>query len=335
MPFRESRDPDHSLSSSPKISPRESGQDRFPEAGKWLREERSFKDLKDEEKKKKRKREAGKITDRDRKLFKFTHEQRYLTLAQVARVFWPESKNIYKRPLTRVNQLMASGFLRAEKVRIGEPTLYLLTGRGLKYLKAENLANGLPLVENVDWDNYEHDLWVTDVRIIFEKLGFQWTPERNLKKTSSRRKVPDGIARKDSYLFLIEVERSEKARERYETLFFEQSRQASEGIILYIVKDQRMMASLRKQAQGWPRIYFTTIEELRCREEWALFLNAHGEELVLGELLDPEEDGDWDESLDEFREADQEYRKFQEEAKDKDELNNGGAKNGQTATEPH
>lgn len=84
--------------------------------------------------------------------------------------------------------------------------------------------------------------------------------------------------------------------------------------------DLLQMAHLRKQAQGWPRIYFTTIEELRCREGWALFLNAHGEELVLGELLDPE-DGDWNESLDEFREADQEYRKFQEEAKEKDGFN--------------
>lgn len=255
------------------------------------------------------------INERDMDLMRLCHEQRFLSLSQIARTFWPESKNIYKRPLTRVNQLMGAGYLRAQKARIGQLTLYLVAARGLRCLKDENLARGLPLVKSVNWFTYEHDLWVTDVRLILEKLGFEWIPERVLKgRNPHTKKVFDGRARTDRHDFAIEVERTMKNRERYEKLFPSLCRRRIDGLILYIVKDQEMLARLKKYAGGWTRIYFVTMEELKSRLGGALFLNCESKELVLDSLIQPDEDIDWDESLEEFRVEDREYRAYWKDA---------------------
>ena len=88
------------------------------------------------------------LTFRDISILKMCLEQKFMTLDQIAKMFFQESKHIYRVPARRVNLLMKHGYLRAFKPNFDSKTLYLIAMKGVRLLAKKNLSNGLRIVKN-------------------------------------------------------------------------------------------------------------------------------------------------------------------------------------------
>ncbi len=220
-------------------------------------------------------------------ILKMCLEQKFITLKQITRMFFSESPNEFDWPMKCVRKLVNTGLLRGVRPHFSSQVLYVVTPKGVKCLKKHNLSSGLRAIKKIDERSFEHDEWVTDVRIIFEKLlGFtHWIPERVLKKKNVRKKVPDGIATHDDdrhiEQYVIEVERTLKNKRAYEKIFLNTCiTDYPKGTILYIAANETDKTWLMKQAGGWESIYFTTMDEL-LQMNWRVRLQSKSFEFVL------------------------------------------------------
>ena len=265
------------------------------------------------------------ITKRDAEILRICLEQKFLLLRQIAKKFFPKSRSIYKVPARRVNLLMKYGYLKAVKPRVGHETLYLTTPRGVSHLKGQELSRGLRVVENVDLKTYDHDVWVTDVRIIMEQAPFDWTSERILRKQAERCKVPDGmLSSADHYSFLVEVERTLKNKRYYERMFLNNWKhyKNKEGT-LFLVAKQTMIPWFKKLTRCDDNFYFATIHDLLDREADTEFANKNNEKINPYQSCD-NNPGDPDECDKEFLEGHEECLRSAEEDR-LERLRKGGA----------
>lgn len=246
------------------------------------------------------------ITERDIEILKFCHEQKYMTLDQITRGFFPGTRNKYKVPLRCINRLMRRGLLRSCKRGIGIPALYLAGMEGVRLLERENRI-GLPYIKAVDWEKCERDLWVTDVRLVFEKSGFKWTPGRILKGHNPHKKFSDGKAEIRGHVFSVEVESRQIKHDKYQWIFGKRCRDRQEERILYVVGDEKAKAERLRQAKDYKRIYFVSVDELRILEGAAVFVNSDDAEIILEDLVNPEKCRKRDKDFDLFRKADRHY----------------------------
>jgi len=279
------------------------------------------------------------ITKRDDRIMKVSLEQNFMTLVQIAKMFFDKSRNVFEVPMKRVRELVNGGYLKTIQLRIGEKRLYVTTRKGVRHLRKKKLSGGLRPIEKVNDKTWEHDEIVTEVRIVFEKLlGFtEWIPERILKQKNIRRKVPDAIASNGTKRFVIEVETSLKNKRYYEHVLPELCiRYDREAAILYIMKDETEMKWLMNQAKDWERIYFTTLKKIQRISYGLVFTNASGKELCLerlhkGSVLfydpdDPNRDFNLDEEEEPEGEEDGEFDRWRKE--EEEDREGGSSKQG-------
>jgi len=224
------------------------------------------------------------VTDRDLEIVKMCLEQKFMTLFQISRMFFPESRNILQVPMKRVRTLVKADLLKAVTLRVDAKRLYVATSRGVSLLRQKNLSGGLGALKELNDKTWEHDATVTDVRIIFEKLLYfkNWTPERVLKSANVRKKVPDGIVWNEEHRFMVEVELTLKNKRYYERAFDDMCmKHYPEGNILYIAGKESDKNWLMEQAGGWKRIYFTTMEKLEPMHFGVQLLNSYGHKIEL------------------------------------------------------
>ncbi len=82
-----------------------------------------------------------------------------------------------------VRRLVNAGLLRTVRPSFCAQVLYVVTPKGVKFLRKNGLSTGLRAIEEIDERSWKHDLVVTEVRIIFERLiGCEgWICERALQ----------------------------------------------------------------------------------------------------------------------------------------------------------
>lgn len=224
------------------------------------------------------------INVRDLALLQFGLEEKFMTLDQIAKMFFPKNREVFNWPMKCVRKLVNEGLLYVEKPGFCKPALYRVTRKGAALLRQHDLSNGLGAIEKIDTRSWEHDLWVTDVRIIFfRRLGLKhWKAERVLKQENVKKKVPDGIVSFQGNDLIIEVERTLKKKEYYEkTLMNTCTREYRDETILYITANETDKRWLMKQAGGWVRIYFATITDLTEMKNSVTFFNAEGKKFIL------------------------------------------------------
>jgi len=263
------------------------------------------------------------IQERDLEIFRFCLEQKFLTLLQIAKMFFPKSRDIYHRPMKRVCELVSAGYLRPVRTKVSDKRLYMTTSEGVKLLKKQILSGGLRAVRDIDYRTFEHDEWVTDVRIAFERLlnlkG--WVCERQLKKTSAKAKVPDGIIPGKNGDLVIEVEKTLKKKCYYERIFLEvYSRYRHEDVILYVMASETDKKWLMGKARSWERIYFVTMQditemglELVCENATVLDIELPREYQGGVHFNQPDVPEVSEEGLEEFYEGQREYDRIHAE----------------------
>ena len=139
-----------------------------------------------------------------------------------------------------------------------------------------------------DFRTVSHDLLVTDVRFLFERIGFgaSWMSERVWRMgRSASQWAPDAVLHIGGDPFALEVECVQKTDERYRDIFWRYQEDRTTVGCLYVAEES-LLNALIKQAGDFPTIYFTSTAELFQKKEKAVFRNAGRECIVIEENLE-------------------------------------------------
>lgn len=221
---------------------------------------------------------------RDLYLLRILLEQKFLSWPQIRDYFF-EGKERYA--YLRVWKLRR--FALARKIWIGlvKEGIFTATEKARDYFQSQflNLPAPLPIP---DIRTLSHDLLVTDIRFLFEKIGFgsSWVSERVWRMGRSVRLwAPDAVVTIGGDPFALEVECAQKEGRRYEEIFARYQEEPEIVGSLYVTTEDLLEALLLK-ARNFPRIYFITLTTLFNQKESASFRNSEGKALTVRDNLE-------------------------------------------------
>ena len=147
---------------------------------------------------------APSLSARDYLVLWYAWQQRFMSLRQYGRLFWPQASQRAARD--RLDTLRTAGLLTAERFQVGrDRTLYLSTRQGNKSLVEAGLLEPALATDyrrrKQDMTlNLDHDLRVTDLRIALEESGaipLSWISDHQLRQTRGSAgpytRFPDGL----------------------------------------------------------------------------------------------------------------------------------------------
>lgn len=221
---------------------------------------------------------------RDLFLLRILLEQKFLTRRQIQdHIFQGKARYAY----LRLWKLRRFGFVKEIPSGFIPEGLYLATKQAHEYF----LTHFLELPPPIPWSDARtvaHDLLATEIRFLFQKIGFSssWISERVWRMGRSVRLwAPDAIISVGGDPFALEVECIQKMDRRYEDIFSRYQTDPEISACLYVTTET-LVQSLMKRAQAYPKIYFTTQLELFGKKERAVFRSAQGRFLEISENLE-------------------------------------------------
>lgn len=224
------------------------------------------------------------LQPRDLSLLRVLFEQKFLSWPQI-RDYLFEGKERYA--YLRVWKLRRFGFIRKLWAGFTEEELFLPTEFAHEYFRARFVELPTPLAFP-DARTIAHDLLATDIRFLFQSIGFgsSWTSERVWRMgRSARIWVPDALIHIGGDPFALEVECVQKMDRRYEDIFSRYQSDPELSACLYVTTES-LMETLLKKALGFPAVYFVSKEELFGKKEKARFRNSENRVLLIEENLE-------------------------------------------------
>lgn len=152
------------------------------------------------------------LTQRDIDAVRWIAEQQAVRLDTVGRMLATKGQSIEGRALRRLAERWdAAGLINRRRILANAPSILWPTADGLRSagikLKAGQRADA-PSIGTL-----HHTLAVAEVRLAYELMGYDWTAERFLRSEGSAHRA-DGFAVLGDLRVLVEVERTQKERER-------------------------------------------------------------------------------------------------------------------------
>lgn len=231
-----------------------------------------------------------KINERDKELFSILLSQKFLSFELVAQKFSPDlllssstvrqNSGLYRR----VRRLVQAGYLEAST--ISGKTLYLLAKKGLLEIKG---VSRLPLVSSSEMSTIEHDLAACEMRFYLESCGGEgWCSDREFKPYQHRLvKVPDGAIVIDNQDIFLEVEFSQKTKDRYDNIYRLYRREKGPpNKVLYIYKNKDDVDYLMSLIGPSLRFaFFPYIRPLPPPREWVGYRGDEKFSLTMADFL--------------------------------------------------
>jgi len=243
------------------------------------------------------------LMDRDILLFRMILEQKFLTKIHVVNYIFKGKKSYAE---IRLRKLKKFGYLKAVKHLLHEPECYLLGNAGVEALKERGHLIGtmgfpvklgmLPMPQKeIEFAYYAHDVKVTNIRFLFEELGFakDWHSEKLLKLgVKGDRKVPDGFFRTTNGLGIaFELELHEKSKRRYEKIINKYLTNNRFDYIFYVCGSTTLRYKLIKLTKGSHKTFlFMLYDDLMKHRERAEILGSDPGRLILQDLIGKERD---------------------------------------------
>lgn len=217
------------------------------------------------------------LTKRDIAIFKLAHEHRFLAYSQIREGFWKERTVPAKTCYKRVERLIRSGFLEKGYSTRKSLDVYFATAKSLQILQDKGLDSGLQLYKPTEWfdRSIDHDLKVTNLRIIFRDLGLDsWTSERVARERHYLKKVPDGILNIGGKKIAIEFENIglTKERSRYQAML-NYYKQHDNYMLLFLIIDADVKDWLVGMDYDVKRVWIATYREFTKKREDTVFEN--------------------------------------------------------------
>ncbi|PIW65537.1 MAG: hypothetical protein COW12_01340 [Candidatus Omnitrophica bacterium CG12_big_fil_rev_8_21_14_0_65_45_16] len=224
------------------------------------------------------------LQPRDVRLLKCLFEQKFLSREQIRDYLFDGRKRYCD---DRVWKLRRFGWIEKLNAVFAGRQLYLATKAAYKFFCEQSMDVPQPF-EMPDFRTISHDLLVTDIRFLFERIGFgtSWTSERVWRMGRAASKwAPDAVVHVGEDPFALEVECVRKTDERYRDIFW-RYQEDRETVACFYVANESFLKSLLEQAKDFKHIYFTSTAELFEKKEKAVFTNAAGQYIAIEDNLE-------------------------------------------------
>jgi hypothetical protein len=187
------------------------------------------------------------IGDQDKKIFMMLLEQGCLTIEMIYRFFAPSALRLPKgrrhKLYFRLNRLSNAEYIKKE--RICGRYLYSLTEKGVTAVKDLNRQN-LTAVTALDPETVKHDLICVRMRHHLESRGaIKWVSDRVFRTVTDQvRQIPDGACYYQDNSVFLEVELSQKSKERYDKIVEVYDQKKGPQKVLYIYDNPKVVEYL-------------------------------------------------------------------------------------------
>jgi len=208
---------------------------------------------------------------RDIRLLKTLIEQKFLSWEQI-RDYLFDGKGPYA--YSRLWKLRRFDFVRRLGAAYTRHDLYLPTA--LAHESFHEQFIGITPFTLPDPEGVSHDLLMTDIRFLFERIGFgnSWTSERVWRINHPEAKVPpDALFHIGRDPFFLKVELGRKRDYEYRNIFSGLRENFGFAGCLFVTTEGQLNIAMEEGRQyRW--IYFTTAAELFEKKEKAVFQTA-------------------------------------------------------------
>ena len=224
------------------------------------------------------------LQPRDVRLLRTLFEQKFLSREQIRDYFFDGRKRYADE---RVWKLRRFGWIEKFRAVFASRQLYVATKAAYKFFCEQSVEVPVPF-EMPDFRTVSHDLLVTDIRFLFERIGFgrSWVSERVWRMgRSAGHWAPDAVIHIEGDPYALEVECVQKTDDRYRDIFWRYEEDRETVACLYVA-DESFLKSLLEQAKDFKHIYFTSTAELFEKKEKAVFTNAGGMYITIEENLE-------------------------------------------------
>jgi len=152
------------------------------------------------------------LTQRDLDAVCWIAEQQAVRLDTMGRMLASRGTSVEGRALRRLAERWdAAGLINRRRILANAPSILWPTADGVRSagitLKAGQRADA-PSIGTL-----HHTLAVAEVRLAYEQMGYTWTAERFLRSSGPGHRA-DGLTVRGDHRVLVEVERTQKERER-------------------------------------------------------------------------------------------------------------------------
>jgi len=164
-----------------------------------------------------RKYEKPRLTKRDEQLIRWIAEQQVVRFDTLSELFKHRYKPISNSDLYSLcDRWKRMGYVRKEKLIGSAPMILWPTRLAMK-------LSGLPILESEkfgkpNFSTIHHNCAVSAVRLEYEKNGYRWTCERQLRFDFMSSHLPDGIAENNDFRIIVEVDCTQKERKRLQNI---------------------------------------------------------------------------------------------------------------------
>ncbi len=224
------------------------------------------------------------LQSRDVRLLRVIFEQKFLSREQIRNYFFDGRKRYADDRLWKLRRF---GWVQKIRAVFAGHELYLATKATHNFF-CEQSEEVPASFELPDFRTVSHDLLVTDIRFLFEQIGFggSWMSERVWTMGRSANKwAPDGVIYMGGDPMAVEVECVQKTDKRYRNIFWRYEAESSIAGCLYVAEES-FLSTLMEEAKDFPSIYFMSRAELFEKKEKAVFKNAAGESFVIEDNLE-------------------------------------------------
>ena len=163
------------------------------------------------------------LTERDIEYISWIAEQQAVRLDTLLLLFQVRGKDIDLRALRRlVERWQKLGLIQKQRMMANAPSIIWPTAEGMR------IAN-LPLrrgdrMYTPSFSSVHHTVATARVRVEYERNGWDWTCERDLRHELGENHLADGLASLGSQRILVEVERTLKESSRLKNIMMANAR---------------------------------------------------------------------------------------------------------------
>jgi len=160
-----------------------------------------------------KKKRSLRLTERDIEYITWIAEQQAVRLDTLQLRFEVQGKKIDARALRRlVERWQRFGLVEKKMLIANAPSIVWPTVEGMRVANlslSRGERNYTPSFSSV-----HHTVAIARVRVEYERRGWEWTCERDLRREFGANHLPDGLASLGDQRVLVEVERSRKESSR-------------------------------------------------------------------------------------------------------------------------
>jgi len=241
-----------------------------------------------------KKKGSVKVRESDKKVFVMLLKQGGLRLDLIYRYFAPSALSLPKGRrhslYFRLNRLVNAEYIK--KTKFNGKYMYTLTTKGVTSVKDLNHRN-LTAGTVSDLESVNHDQICARIRHYLESIGAkEWVSDREFRTvTDLVKQIPDGACTYRDNSVFVEVELSQKNKDRYDKIVDIYDRKKGPQKVLYIYENVKVVEYLIDVTRKSSRFgYFQFCDSL---EDLGIVMGtAGGKEVSMKEYLSQKESGE-------------------------------------------